>query len=125
MGRALTKDQLLMWKDRIVRQRNSGLGVAEFCRQESVSVANFYRWKGQLKGAAKSATRNVKTKSSDRDDSVEPPATFVQVPLPEPQGAAWIEIVAADGTQIRLPHQNLDALELTLATISSRRSRQQ
>lgn len=125
MARRLTKEQQLMWKERVARQRGSGLTVAEFCRRESVSVANFHHWKRKLKGVAKHTPRRAKAKADVTDGSLQHPATFVQVPLPEPPGVAWIEIVAADGTQIRLPHQNLDAFELALATISGRRGRLQ
>lgn len=120
MGRTLTKEKLLVWKDRIARHKSSGLTIAEFCRQESVSAANFYQWKRKLKGATRRATGKVKGKSAVINGSAGRSATFVQVPLPQPRGATWIEIVAADGTQIRLPHQNLEALELTLATLSGR-----
>jgi putative transposase len=118
MARTLTKDQLLVWKDRLARQRDSGLSIAEFCRHESVSATNFYQWKQKLKGGARRVVG--KMKPAVTKGSTESPAMFVQVPLPQPRGATWIEIVTADGTQIRLPHQNLQALELTLATISGR-----
>jgi hypothetical protein len=123
MGRALTEEQLLVWKSRISRQRKSGLSIAEFCRQESVSVASFSYWKRKLPGVAKPASRKVKAKAVTSDGSAEGPATFFRVPLPEPPGVGWIEIVAADGTQIRVPHQSLDALELALAAITGRSAR--
>ena len=119
MGRSLTKEQLL-WEDRIARQRDSGLSIAEFCRQASVSVSNFYQWKQKLKVEA---TGKLNGKLAVSKRSTESPAMFVQVPLPQPRGATWIEIVTADGTQIRLPHQNLQALELTLATLAGRPGR--
>ena len=58
MGRSLTKEQLLLWKDRIARHQNNGLSIAEFCRQESVSATNFYQWKRKFKGEARHAVGN-------------------------------------------------------------------
>ena len=118
MVRSLTKDQLLLWKDRIARHQSSGLSIAEFCRQESVSATNFYQWKRKFKGGAQLATRTMK--AAVTNSSIQQRATFVQVPLSQSRSTAWIEIVTTDGTQIRLPHQNLQALELTLATLSGR-----
>ena len=145
MGRELTPDQLLAWKDRIGRQSSSGLSVAEFCRREQVSVANFHYRKRKLsKRASRGATSVTPSKdkrrasgskelpapssivparggrSVSRQASATQGATFFQLPLPEPRGAAWIEIVSTDGTVIRLPQQNLAALELALAALSER-----
>ena len=50
MARALTEEQLSIWKDRIACQAASGLRVADFCQQESISVGNFYYRKRQLMG---------------------------------------------------------------------------
>ena len=118
MARALTEEQLSIWKDRIARQAASGLRVADFCQQESISVGNFYYRKRQLMGRRPRPGRKVK--STLVDGATRPPASFVQVPLPASQGPAWIEIVRADGTLIRLPQQNMEAFELALAVCSSR-----
>ena len=123
MARALSKEELSVWKKRISRHGKSGLPIAEFCRQESVSVASFHYWKRKLGGASQRAARKVDPVASN--GVAHRPATFVQVPLPERRGMTWIEIVAADGTQVRLPEQNLDALELALAAISGRNNRLQ
>lgn len=36
------------WKQILIRQQKSELGVAQFCRQESLSVSNFYNWRSRL-----------------------------------------------------------------------------
>ena len=146
MARALTSEQLLAWKKQIERQPSSGLTISEFCRRERISEANFYHWKRKLKGKAsrqappsRSKRRTVRSqelslpssarlqtpdRASGQTDTTHS-TTFFQIPMPQPRGAAWIEIVAADGTQIRLPHQNLEAFELALTTLSGQRSRLQ
>lgn len=40
------KEQL--WRERLTRFALSGLQVAEFCSNEAVSEASFYRWRKQL-----------------------------------------------------------------------------
>ena len=126
MARALTREERADWKDRIQRQATSGVSVAEFCAREQVSDASFYRWKRNLKvGTRKRSTRFQAPKTS-REDSVTKPGSattgsaFFQLPVAPSRGAAWIELVLADGTVLRLPQQNLAALELALTTIVTR-----
>jgi len=123
MARALTREERAVWKDRISRQATSGESVAEFCAREQVSDASFYRWKRNLKvGPCKRSTR---TKTARKDSATTPRSTtagsaFFQLPVAPSRGAAWIELVLADGTVLRLPQQNLAALELALTTIVTR-----
>ena len=138
MARALTSEQLSAWKEQIERQPSSGLTISEFCRREQISEANFYRWKRKLKEAANrqapggSKGRTVRSKELSPQSAVrlQTPerasgqtdathnATFFQIPLPQPRGGAWIEIVSNQGTVIRLPQQNLAAFELALAALN-------
>ena len=48
MGRR-RKDRELHWRDVLRRQAESGLSVAVFCRQESISAPSFYSWRRKLK----------------------------------------------------------------------------
>jgi hypothetical protein len=41
----------------------------------------------------------------------------VQVPLPATSATAWIEVVLVEGTIIRLPQQNLAALQTVLRSL--------
>jgi hypothetical protein len=111
------------WRERIARQRRSGLTVAEFSRQEGVSTASFYHWRQQVGGRSApraqrtSHQRPLRTRASSaaRGMAVAPAeATFVQVPLPSASGNPWLELMLTDGTLIRLPHQNLAALQTVL-----------
>ncbi len=40
------------WRLRIDQQRQSGLTVAQFCRQEGVGAGSFYFWRRKLKSQA-------------------------------------------------------------------------
>lgn len=42
-----------LWQGRLARHAISGLSVAAFCEYESVSKANFYRWRALLSGQTK------------------------------------------------------------------------
>jgi hypothetical protein len=48
MGRR-RKDRELYWRGILQQQAESGLGVAIFCRQASVSAPSFYAWRRKLK----------------------------------------------------------------------------
>ncbi len=41
------------WKQILQRQEQSGLSVAQFCRQESLGLSSFYMWRSRL-GLSKS-----------------------------------------------------------------------
>jgi len=47
MGRR-RKDRELYWGNMLERQLDSGLSVASFCRQESISAPSFYAWRRKL-----------------------------------------------------------------------------
>jgi len=42
------KDREVHWRGVLERQAESGLKVADFCRQESVSAPSFYFWRRRL-----------------------------------------------------------------------------
>jgi hypothetical protein len=52
MAREVNLELRKAWRERIERQRRSGLAVAEFSRQEGVSAASFYLWKRKFQGEA-------------------------------------------------------------------------
>jgi hypothetical protein len=68
------------WRQRLARHRVSQLSLAEFCRQERVSVKCFYYWKRRLADLAAAA---------------QPPA-FLPVRIAEPRPASL---------EIELPNQ--------------------
>lgn len=47
-GKAIRRSER-EWRSLLVRFQTSGLGVAAFCRDEAVSSASFYRWRGILR----------------------------------------------------------------------------
>ena len=117
------------WRQRIDRQQQSGLTVAEFSRREGLSAATFYAWKRKLRG--KSASRS-KRAARRRPAGMPAPgvgpgcktpaeAAFVQLPLAPASTSPWVELVLVEGTVIRVPQQNLRALQTVLDAVSSGR----
>ena len=43
------------WRQRIKRQRESGLSIAEFCRRDNISSHGFYVWRRNLREASRQA----------------------------------------------------------------------
>jgi hypothetical protein len=121
------------WRQRIERQRASGLSVVEFCRKEGVSGAAFHRWKGRLRGrtggrqpsmAARQASRESPTSrrrgprgvAAGRSASTRK-ADFFELPVRGMRSSPWIELTLADGTLIRVPQENLAALVTLLRVL--------
>lgn len=48
-----------LWRERVRRQRDSGLSVAEFCEAEGVSAASFYQWRKRLAAVDEPATADA------------------------------------------------------------------
>lgn len=113
------------WRNRIEAQGQSGLTVAEFCEREGVSSATFYGWKRKLRTGRSRQTRKApagEKRGARPYRQVKSSATrsngpFVQLPLPVAAASPWIEVVLAEGTVVRLPQQNLAALQTVLRTL--------
>jgi transposase-like protein len=129
------------WRQRIKRQRESGLSIAEFCRREDISAHRFYVWRRNLRETSRGRREQradlqlrpsrgrsaaVTSRHLLRKASVEPaapprPTNFLQLPVTATQTAPWIELVLADGTILRLPQQNLAALIAALRVLRGER----
>lgn len=125
------------WRERLERQRKSGLSIAEFCRQEGVSSVAFHTWRRKLRGQSaghSSARVGIAGRSGGTGAVLNSPGrrprpartvaaasgvggTFLQVPVVEARPAAWIELTLVDGTQVRIPPQNLSALQVALTIL--------
>lgn len=122
------------WRQRVDRQRASGLSIAEFCRRERLSPHGFYVWRRRIQGAsssrAKASTtrrlrerprdgasrRRSRPSPADRFGSVRP-SGFLQLPVAAMRPGPWIELALADGTIVRLPHQDVAGLIAVLRVL--------
>lgn len=129
------------WRQRIRRQRESGLSIAEFCRRENISAHGFYVWRRNLRQAASKrhepradaklqrsrrrgavVTSRRRLRSALVAPTVPPcPTNFLQLPVTAAQPSPWIELAMADGTILRLPQQNLTALITALRVLRGER----
>jgi transposase-like protein len=114
-----------VWEERqewIRRQRESGLSVAQFCRDNGLHEGNFYSWRRRF-AKADGASISADTLPSGRRAL----QAFVQMALPPvavaSSGPTWIEVSLADGMVVRVPASNLVALEAVLSSLN--RSRQE
>jgi transposase-like protein len=128
------------WRQRLERQRASGLSIAEFCRKENVPPHRLYVWKRKFRHskparhAAGGATRAQHARK--RRPIVTPrrrpghvaarpaspavpmrPANFLQLPVRGMRSSPWIELSLADGTLVRVPQENLAALTTLLKVL--------
>lgn len=142
MGRPITEARHLEWRERFARYAASGLSVVRFCENERVSESNFYAWKRRLislptvaacsparalpstpasgDGVAtgqRSVARRVEMLPSSVPASAARIGDFIQVPLSSGCETASMEVILADGTTIRLPAEQLAALEMTLKLV--------
>jgi hypothetical protein len=125
------------WRQRIERQRESGLSIAEFCRREQVSSHRFHIWKRKLRhrmSARHGSDEVTKARRSQRQRAIVTPSRrsrqeparptdrarspgFLQLPVTAVRTSPWIELVLADGTVVRLPQENLAALVTVLRAL--------
>jgi len=132
------------WRQRIGKQRTSGLSVAAFCRKEGVPQAAFHRWKRKLRArttAWRSATaarrpspaaaasrrfgkrpatapRRVSPQRSSAGVAVARHAPdFLELPIQHARSSPWIELSLVDGTVVRVPQENLAALVTLLRAL--------
>jgi len=128
------------WRQPVKRQRESGLSIAEFWRQEKVSSHKFHVWKRKLRQAESGeprsgvavAKRSVNQREADTPrrgpcHTVAGPAvpngspSFLELPVTAIRPSPFIEVTLADGTSIRLPQQNMAALVTTLQVLHGNR----
>ena len=129
------------WRQRIKRQRESRLSIAEFCRRENISAHGFYVWRRNLREASRrrrepradarlqrSRRRSaaVTSRRPLRNAFVGPvapscPTGFLQLPVAAAPTMPWIELAMADGTILRLPQQNLAALITAMRVLRGER----
>ena len=98
------------WRGVLRRQRESGLSVRQFCADEDLSDASFYRWKrkiaaGDRRAADASQTGrlpNVPQATPDRQSRTAVAAVFIPVRVQAAAGSL-LEVVHPRGHVVRVP----------------------
>ena len=134
MAREVNQVLWAQWRQRMERQRASGLSIVAFCRREGVSKATFHVWKRKLGGilSARPSSREAATVRRPKKQRAtvrnrrglqNPPARsmsttrsadFLQLPVPSVRSSPWIEVTLVDGTLVRIPQENLTAFATLL-----------
>lgn len=136
MARKLNQALWHQWRQRLERQRTSGLSIAAFCRREGVSQVSSYAWKRKLLASPSlrpsreaAMTRRSPTQRgtvtghrgrralATPSDTLKRSTNFLQLPVLGPRSSPWIELTLVDGTIVRVPQQNLAALHTVLRVL--------
>lgn len=117
MARRASEAKRSEWVARVSRQASSGQSVSAFCKKELVSESNFYHWMRRLKDD-RGSTRS----SSKRVGSTRASATrqFVQLHTAPIAGSAPVEFTMANGTLIRIPSDQVAAVEVVAKAFAAR-----
>jgi hypothetical protein len=78
-----------IWRERLARQRRSGLTVADFCECEGVSTPAFYAWKRRLGSGGVNGPAATRAAPLFVPLSLSPVAAGVRIVLP---GGAIVEL---------------------------------
>lgn len=114
MGRVANPKLASLWRDRVKRQRRSGLSIVEYCRREGFSACSFHAWKRRLRASPSTAERKSKKRGQQRAPRGQSPqGGFVQFPLTVESS---IEIRFAGGTIVSVPAEKL---AVTLKTLQA------
>jgi hypothetical protein len=121
------------WRQRLERQRASGLSIAGFCRKEGVSTVTFHTWKRKLQAEAAAPRSAVESALGPRAVAVPTrrrlrpartdcgtmprTASFVQLPIVGAHVERCVELTLVDGTLVRIPPQNLAALQMVFTIL--------
>lgn len=134
MAREVNQVLWAQWRQRMERQRASGLSIVEFCRREGISKATFHVWKRKLHGfpsarlSSRAATtvrgpKRQRATDHNRREPQNPPARsmstmrsadFLQLPVCGVRSSPWIELTLVDGTLVRVPQENMVAFSTLL-----------
>jgi hypothetical protein len=107
MGRRQSQAPEAVWRKRLARFETSKTTVAEFCRLEGVSIANFYQWRKRLLPA----TRNAKQVHASKPREAGKRGLFVPVTVSSPTLA---EVEFPNGMRVRVPANNTEALRAVI-----------
>ena len=105
----LTSGKAAVWQERVRRYERAGVTVAEFCRQEGVSVASFYQWRKRL--AQPSIDQRSKRAPHRRAQAL--PA-FQQVML---AGGPVVAVELPSGVRMELPAQQMELVRAVVADL--------
>ena len=125
MGRKRDQSSRETWQKLLEQKQRSGLTVVEFCQREGLSPSAYYAWRRKLHGPQARQTppaavvgRQARGRiAKRRHQNLARVMRSCKSHCPRHLANAWIEVVLAEGTVIRLPQQNLAALQTVLRSL--------
>ena len=117
MGRKPNQSTEAAWRDRLVRFRECGLTVKEYCRQEGVSDPSFYQWRQRLNMVPQGSKRV--RRSGGRPTKTVKAQPFVPVKVSSSEGSSNLgmaEVELPNGVLIRVPAMHAEALRVAILT---------
>ena len=108
MGRGVDRKKLAEWQQRLARYERTRLTVAEFCKQERVSVSLLKYWRRQVEAAALRRPTSMKPRS--------PAAVFEPV---EVIPRRWIMVRFPGGATLEIPDDRIDLVRLAIDRMAS------
>ena len=89
-------DKYLDWQQRLESRKTSGLSIDDFCLQEGVSRATFFRWAARLR---EGIPESLVAEEAAGEQGGTAPATFLPLTLK----TSSVEIQLPNGAIVRLP----------------------
>jgi len=89
-------DKYLDWQQRLESRKASGLSIDDFCLQEGVSRATFFRWAARLR---EGIPESLVAEEAAGEQGGTAPATFLPLTLK----TSSVEIQLPNGAVVRLP----------------------
>ena len=108
MGRGVDRKKLAEGQRRLARYERTRLTVAEFCKQERVSVSLLKYWRRQVEAAALRRPTSMKPRS--------PAAVFEPV---EVIPRRWIMVRFPGGATLEIPDDRIDLVRLAIDRMAS------
>lgn len=116
------------WRRRLLEFDRGNWTVAAFCRRVGVSPATFYQWKRKLgreidRGKQIAWKRKLGREAADRgkptarlgsSPPAAPPVRFIPIEL---TGQASIEVHLANGTRLRVPCREQEAIRTVIGAL--------
>ena len=121
MIRSISPQKIAFWQARLDAQAQSGLTIAEFCKQQKYSASAFYQWRRKLQDIADGTDGHTSVKSlanaTNASSFIELVPRHSTTPSGPTPSHAMIEIHLRSGSLIRLPSSNTELLQAAIESL--------
>ena len=100
MAQCRSEEKRSFWRMAIQMQRESGLKIVEFCKQEGLKPASFFAWRRKLD---QESAAGVSSRESDEMAENRSSSQLLPVRVVEDDAGCSVEVVAPGGFLLRVP----------------------